>query len=81
MAKQAKKNKKQIVIDVARFGHETVTVRLDEGATVEDAIEKAGINLAGTEAAYVDGSLVSMDDELENDDVLSIVTPKQAGTN
>lgn len=80
MAKKAKKVAGMIAIAVSSFGRETVALSLPEGATVSDALEKAGINLTGREKTYVSGDEVDSDDELEDGDVLSIVTPKAAGS-
>lgn len=72
-------NKCEIAVAVSRFGHEPIPVCVDEGATVREVLEKAGISLTGREKVYVAGAEATMRDEVEEGDVLSIVTPKQAG--
>ncbi len=69
-----------IAVAVSRFGHDPVPVKLGEDATVSDALAAAGITLGPSEKAYVAGVEASGRDTLEDGDVLSIVTPKRAGT-
>jgi hypothetical protein len=68
-----------IAVTVSRFGHDPIAVVLNEGATVEEALEEADIDLDGREQVFVAGERAGMDDEVEDKDVLSVVTPKQAG--
>lgn len=79
MAKKVKKVAGMIAVAVSSFGRETIALSLPEGATIEDALDKASISLTGREKTYVSGDEVSKEDELEDGDVLSIVTPKAAG--
>lgn len=69
----------QIAVSVSRFGHDPVPVCVPEGATVEEVLEKAEIELNGREEIFVAGVKADMDSEVEDKDILSIVTPKQAG--
>lgn len=69
----------EVAVAVSRFGHDPLPVCVPEGATVGDVLEKADIELTGREKVYVAGAEAGMDDEVEDQDVLSIVTPKQAG--
>jgi hypothetical protein len=48
---------------------------------VHVALEEAGVTLSGNAECFVSGKVAEKDDILEDKDVLSIVTPKQAGTN
>ncbi len=69
-----------IAVAVSRFGHDPVPVSVVEGSTIEDVLDKAGISLTGTEKVYVSGAQVDLEDEVEDKDVISVVTPKQAGS-
>lgn len=79
MVRKNKKAKAEIAVTVSRFGHDPVVVKLPEGATVADVLEEAEITLSGRETAYCDGAELDTDDEVDNGDLLSIVTPKAAG--
>lgn len=70
----------EIAVVVSRFGHDPIPVCVDEGATVSDVLTKAGISLSGREEVFVAGVKAAMVDEVEDKDVLSVVSPKQAGT-
>lgn len=67
-----------IAVAVVSFGNDPMPLTLHKGATVADALNAAGITLARQEF-FVSGEPAESDDELEAGDVLSIVTPKQAG--
>lgn len=69
----------EIAVVVSRFGHDPVPVCVDDGATVGEVLEKAGIALTGREEVFVAGVKAPMDAEVDDKDVLSVVTPKQAG--
>ena len=79
MAKKKQKKSSQIAVTVSRFGHDPIPFAVEEGATVEEVLELADIELSGRETVYIDGEEVDSDVEVEDKDVLSIVTPKQAG--
>ena len=68
-----------ITVTISRFGHEAKTVTLPEGATVAQALASASITLEGREEMFVEGVSAEQSDVVENGDILSIVTPKQAG--
>lgn len=65
-------------VQVGKFGTEAEDVRLDEGATVGEALKKMGISHNG-ERILVNGKEADIDDEVESGDVVNLVTPKQAG--
>lgn len=69
-----------IAVAVSRFGHDPIPVSVAEDSTIEDVLAKAGITLAGTEKVFVAGAEVALDDVVEDKDVVSVVTPKQAGS-
>ena len=75
--KVAKKD--TIAVTVSRFGHDPLPYAVEEGTTVEEVLELAEIELTGRETVYISGEEVDLEDEVEDKDVLSIVTPKSAG--
>lgn len=76
---KAQSNSNSITVTITRFGHNTQTVSVAEGSTVAQVLESAGIVLAGLEELFVEGQTAESNDILEDGDLLSIVTPKQAG--
>lgn len=68
-----------IAVSVVRLGSDPIALSLSEGATVADALAQAGIDRDGREQVRVAGVEADDTDVLENGDVLSISTPKQAG--
>jgi hypothetical protein len=80
MVKPAEEGRKDCVaVAVSRFGHDPIPVKLDEGATVEDALSEAGVDLGENQQVFNAGAQVNMNDIVEDGDVLSIVSPKAAG--
>jgi hypothetical protein len=76
----SKKTKRgEIIVTISRFGQEPVNVTMATGSTVSDVLEAASISTTGREELFVEGETAESDDVLENGDILSIVTPKQAG--
>lgn len=70
---------KDIIVTVSKFGDDPQNVKVPAGATVADVLEAAGIETSGREQTFVEGEQAEAGDVLENGDILSIVTPKQAG--
>lgn len=68
-----------IGVTVSKFGDEPVNVQVPAGSTVADVLEAAGITVSGRMQTFVEGEVAESGDILENLDILSIVTPKQAG--
>lgn len=68
-----------IAVVVSRFGSDPIAVSVPTGSTVSDVLVKAGIDLMGTEEVFVAGEKADSDAEVEDKDILSVVTPKQAG--
>lgn len=69
-----------IVVTVTRLGADPINVDLAAGSTVADALAKAGVTSASNSQYFVDGVRAEMGDIVEHKDILSIVTPKQAGS-
>lgn len=66
-----------IAVAVVSFGNDPRPLTLKKGATVDEALAEAGIKNNGN--LFVSGERANGEDILEDGDVLSIVTPKQAG--
>ncbi len=69
-----------IAIVISRFGSDPVPVSVPVGSTVEEVLDEAGVEISGREEVFVAGVKADMDSEVEDKDILSIVTPKQAGS-
>jgi sulfur carrier protein ThiS len=67
-----------IAVAVVSFGNDPTPLTLAKGATVADALREAGIS-RGSQEFFVSGESAGDSDVLEDGDVLSVVTPKQAG--
>ena len=67
-----------INVYIARMGHDEINLDVPEGSTVAAVFRQAGMALEGREQAFVMGVLATMDSVIEDGDVISIVTPKQA---
>lgn len=67
-----------ITVSVVSFGNDPIAVALPVGSTVALALTRAGVERNGQEI-FVSGETADDSDVLENGDVLSVVTPKQAG--
>lgn len=68
-----------IEVKIGRFNESTVTVSLPENATLQDLLDKSEKELASNESLFVDGEEATLDDVLENDDVVQIVGNKEGG--
>lgn len=70
----------KIFIKIGRFGSETMSLELNKDATIQEALEEAGISLGGTDKVWVNGERANQRDILEDGDTVNIVTPKEAGS-
>lgn len=70
-----------IVITVSRFGHNPVSVSVPVDSTVQQALASAGVSVQSHEQLFVSGVQATAGDILDAGDILSVVTPKQAGSN
>lgn len=68
-----------ITVYIARFGHDEVALTVPEGTTVEQALAQAGVRTSTREKLFVDNVPAPSHAVLEDGDILSVVTPKQAG--
>lgn len=71
--------KKEITVQIGRFGSGSQTVELPKDCTVEDALAEAGITFSKTEKVMVNGERASGNDILEDGDVVNVFSPKEAG--
>jgi len=67
-----------IAVAVVSFGNDPQPLTLPTGATVAEALTAAGVT-AGASEMFVSGERAEANDVLEVGDVLSLVSPKQAG--
>ena len=64
---------KVIEVTILPIGGEKKVVGLDEGASVEDAIEAAGLDPEGAEAR-INGDVVDLDDEVNDKEIIVLLT-------
>lgn len=69
----------EVKVFVSRFGHDPVTVNVPKDSTVEYVLGEAGVEITGTQTVFILGQEANMEDLVDDKDVLSVVTPKQAG--
>jgi hypothetical protein len=67
MTRKSKKDTSIIKVDVAKVSEEVITLALEEGATVSEALDRAGYS---GHSARVNGESVELDDLLEDGDEL-----------
>ena len=64
---------------VGRFGSDPVRVRITGRATVEAILIKAGIMTGGEEKVWVNGAAATSKSTVKSGDILTILSPKEAG--
>ena len=69
----------RIGITIGRFGEEPRKLEVGKGCTVKDALEQAGLSLSSGETPWVDGEVATLQDMLDDKDVLNIVGRKEGG--
>lgn len=69
----------RINITIGRFGVEPTKLEIGKGATVGDVLKQAGLSLSPGETPWVDGEVATLQDVLEDKDVLNIVGRKEGG--
>lgn len=77
------RNNGTIVVKVGRLGEPTQEIEVEEGVSILDVLQEAGINYTGNERISVNGSTVSDPDagnEIEDGDRIAVFTPKEAGS-
>jgi len=75
---QSNKGGEMITVKVARLGTAVVEVALDSGASVEDALAAASLELDGNEDMRINENTVSSDDRVSDGDIVTLV-PKVKG--
>lgn len=68
-----------LTVYISRFGHDEIELEVPEGTTVRQVFSQAGLEISGREQAFVSGVQATMASIVEDNDVINIVTPKQAG--
>lgn len=69
----------RINIIIGRFGDEPRRLEVSKGCTVKDALDQAGLSLSSGETPWVDGEVATLQDIMEDKDVLNIVGRKEGG--
>ena len=73
----------KIEVQVISGSSSAMRIELDEGATVSDAFEIASteynFSLPDNATLHVEGERATMQDVLEDGDVVTVTTPKSAG--
>lgn len=75
----AQNDTNMISVSVSRFGQSTVQVTVPVDSTVGEVLTASGVSTGRSEQLFVAGVPATMNDIMENGDILSVVTPKQAG--
>jgi len=68
-----------IEVKIGRYNEKTEVISLPAGASVEDALNEANIELGESESIWVDGEKAEFTDSVENGDNLQIVGKKEGG--
>lgn len=68
-----------IQVKISRLGNPTIELTVPKDSTVDYVLENAHIALEENEQTFVAGVEAQGSDILDDNDVLTIVTPKQAG--
>ncbi len=69
----------RISVMVGRFGSDPETLTVKANGTVDDVLEKAGINLSEGERAWLNGGRAKLTDKVRKGDIVSVVVSKEAG--
>ena len=73
------KTAKRIKIVIGRFGVEPQIVEAGEGITVSEALRQAGIEMNSGEKVWVNGDEATLQDVLENKDIVNVVGHREGG--
>jgi membrane-bound inhibitor of C-type lysozyme len=68
-----------LTVSVTRFNEATKVVSIEEGQTVADVLNAAGISLSSSETVWCNGETAGLSDQPEAGDILSIVGKKEGG--
>ena len=79
MQKKTTSARGKIEVKIGRFNEPTQDVKVKKNATVEEALEEAGIDLQVSESVWVDGVRADESDKLEAGDFVQIVGNKEGG--
>lgn len=77
--KVVKKAARSIKVMIGRFGSTPSAVNIKASSTVLEALTKAGIEVGSSERVWLNGERATRTDKVAAGDIISIVSPKQAG--
>lgn len=77
--KAASTQRSDIMVMFGRFGSAPQTLRIRANGTVEDVISAAGVSVTGTDRIWLNGDRANLTDKVQDGDLVSIVSPKEAG--
>jgi len=66
-------------IKVGRFGSDPVSVQVPANSTVGKVLEKAEIDLNDVERVFLNGETATKTKKVKRGDIVSVVSPKEAG--
>ena len=79
MKKATTSRRGELTVKIGRATEPIEEVTLSKGATIEDALEKAGIDVSESESLWVDGEKAEFDSEVEDNDIIQITGKKEGG--
>lgn len=68
-------------VTIGRFGSEPQEVFIERDSTIRAALTEVGIEITDSDKVWVNGQRATLRDILEENDIVNVVTPKQAGNN
>ena len=68
-----------VKVMVGRFGSTPSAVSIANNSTVIQVLQKAGIEVGGSERVWLNGERATRTEKVRAGDIISIVSPKQAG--
>lgn len=78
-SRRTRRNDNHITVKVARTGQPVTEVALNGSKMVEDALVAANVDFSARDRIRVNGDSASLDDELSQDDIVTISGKVQGG--
>ena len=72
---------KKFTVQVGRVGTSLKEVKVEDGTTIEEAIQEAGLKVKDTEQVRVNAEVVDLEDEVSDNDVILLVRNVEGGRN
>lgn len=69
----------QFNVRVGRFGTDPISVRVSANSTVKIVLQKAEMDLTEVEKIFLNGETAPLSRKVKRGDIVSIVSPKEAG--